>query len=263
MPYQETTAGTGYQDIPTVYSAKDEAAYEQFSIDDYGREGDQRPYQIIEPSYDAPKFLQRFSTLAAALRECKTICHLQGKPFRVVRWGRTGSGARQGGVPCKPCAARMRISRFPRTLSESGCLHGYPDAVPIAEVRPDGRHVVYQCDGTPQIVGKTNYIVSRSPFPREYNPRPVTQRYLEAVKSAQVMASRTGKRAYVCSSFGANCTKRNPKQWIPVVYVDPGGLRQRYDDVPTGTTGVVPVTPAYFKELVAESRGATYLGQGA
>lgn len=260
---QQTTDQTGLPDLDIYQNtARGEAAYQDMSIDDYGREGDQRPYQIVYPAYKAPEFLQRYATLSSALRECKTLCRLQGKPFRVVRWGRVGSGATSGGVPCKPCASKSRISRFSRP-TKSGCLHGYPDATPLAEVRPDGRHVVYECDGTPKIVGQPEYIVSHTPFPREYRPAPLPQRYLEAVKTAQLLSKRTGRRAYVCASFGAKCGKRNKKLWIPVVYVQPGGLRERYDSIPTGTTTVTPVSPAYFRELIAESRGATYLGQGA
>lgn len=260
MP-QETTDQTGLPDLPTFMpSAEAEAAQADFSIEDYGREGDNRPYQVLRPAYPAPEFLQRFSTLEQALRECETLCRLEGRPFRVVRWGRIGSGSR-GGVPCAPCARQKPVNRFPR-LQTSGCLNGFEDAVPIAEIHPDGRRIVYDCDGSPKIVGRSDYVVAHTPFPREYELQTLPQRYLTAVKSAQLLARRRGRRAYVCSSFGAPCTKRNKKLWVPVVYVQPGGLRERYDSLGTGTVMVNPVSPAYFKELLAESRGASFLGQG-
>ena len=261
---QETTEQTGYTDIPIyLRSAQAEAAQADFSIDDYGRLGDDRPYQVIRPAYNAPKFLQRFSNLDEALQECRTLCHLEGKPFRVVRWGRTGAGALTGGVRCQPCRSRARIPRFPGHVDPSGCLHGYPDATPLAEFQPDGRRIVFDRCGNPKVVGQSDYIVSHTPFPRELHPAPLPQRYLEAVRSAQILASRTGRRTYICSSFGAKCDKRNPKRWIPVVYVDPGGLRERYDSIAAGTVKAQPITHAHFKELVAQSKGATRLGQGA
>jgi len=262
MPQQETTDQTGLPDLPIyMKSAQAEAAQANFSIDDYGYLGDNRPYQVVRPAYPAPEFLQRFSNLEEALQECKTLCHLQGKPFRVVRWGRTGSGARTGGVPCAPCKNKPRISRFPK-LYDSGCLNGLEDATPIAELHPDGRRIVYDCNGKPKIVGATQYRISRVPFPREHEFSTLPQRYLTAVKSAQLLAKRSGRRAYICTSFGASCKKRNKNLWVPVVYVQPGGLRERYDNVPTGTVTVTPVSPSYFKELLAQSRGASYLGQG-
>jgi len=260
MP-QETMDQTGLPDLPIyLKSAEAEAAQSNFSVSDYGREGDNRPYQVLRPAYPAPEFLQRFNRLEDALQECKTLCHLEGKPFRVVRWERTGSGARKP-VPCHPCASRARFSRFPR-LRDSGCLDGFDSAVPIAEIHPDGRRIVYECDGSPKIVGQSDYVVSRIPFPEEHQFETLPQRYLEAVKSAQVLARRRGTRAYICSSFGQPCTRRNKKLWVPVVYVQPGGLRERYDTTLTGTVTVTPVSPAYFRELLAESRGATFLGQG-
>lgn len=262
MP-QETIDQTGYTDIPTYLSSSQaEAAQADFSVEDYGRVGDQRPYQVIQPAYNAPKFLTQFTNLEEALQECKTLCHLEGKPFRVVRWGRTGSGA-SGGVPCQPCRVRARVPRFPRQVKPDGCLHGYPDATPIAEFQPGGRRIVFDACGSPHVIGENNFVVSRTPFPRLYDPKPLPQRYLEAVQSAQLLANRTGRRTYICSGFGADCNKRDPKRWMPVVYVDPGGLRERYSSVGQGTVQVKPITESHFRELVAESKGATLLGQGA
>ncbi len=257
---QETTQHTGLVDLPIyLKSARAESAQANFSIDDYGRVGDQRPYQVVQPSYQAPQFLSEFTNLEAALRECKTLCRLQGKPFRVVRWGRTGSGNR-GGVPCRACRTPRASSRFP---AGSGNLHGYPNAAPIAEIHPDGQRIVFNPrTGAGQLVGRPNYVVSHTPFPRERHLSKLPQRYLEAVKSAQFLAARTGRRAFICSSLGANCKGRNPKSWVPVVYVQPGGLDKRYPNIPTGTTIVNKVSPKYFQELIAESRGATRLGQG-
>lgn len=260
---QETTYQTGLPDIPTYLdSARVESQQADFSIDDYGREGDQRPYQIIFPSYEAPKFLQRYVDLGKALRMCKTLCTLKGRPYRVVRWGRPGSGALPGGVPCAPCAGRPQ-SRFPRRVSGGGCLNGLEASgmTSIAEFHPNGQMLVFNKCGKAQVVGRPNYIVSRVPFPRERHPRALPQQYVEAVKTAQLLAERRGVKTYVCSGFGQDC--KVGKQWVPIVYVQPGGLVRRYDDRSAGTTGVTPISESYFRELVAESRGATFLGQGA
>jgi hypothetical protein len=264
---QETTYQTGMLDTPTFLdSARAEARQADFSIDDYGREGDQRPYQIVYPAYDAPKFLQRYVDLGKALRMCKTLCTLKGRPYRVVRWERPGSGARPGGVPCAPCAGRPQ-SMFPRRVrsaGKNGCvgLAGFEAAgmKPVAEFHPNGQMLVFDKCGKAQVVGRPNYIVSRNPFPRERHPRALPQQYLQAVKTAQLLADRRGVKTYVCSDFGTNCKKG--KQWVPIVYVQPGGLVRRYDNRGTGTTGVTPISESYFRELVAESRGATFLGQG-
>lgn len=262
---QETTYQTGLLDLPTyLNSAQAEARQADFSIDDYGREGDQRPYQIVYPAYDAPKFLEQYVDLGKALRMCKTLCHLKGRPYRVVRWERTGSGARPGGVPCAPCAGRP-MSRFPsrvngtRTCGLSGLEAAGMKS--IAEFHPDGRVLVFDKCGKAQVMGRPNYYVSANPFPRELRPQQLPQQYTEAVKTAQLLADRRGVRTYVCSGFGADCKKT--KQLVPVVYVQPGGLVRRFDNKPTGTTGVTPINESYFRELVAESRGATFLGQGA
>jgi hypothetical protein len=261
---QETTNQTGLPDLPTwAQSARAEAAQADFSIDDYGRAESSinRPFQVIQPAYGAPRFLKRFTYLGEALRECKTLCHLEGRPFRVVRRERVGSGARRGGVPCKTCGPPKLLSKFPAPVS-SGCLHGYPDAKPVAEVRPGGQAVVFDKCGRGRLVGRPNYTVSHTPFPREYHPGPLQQRYVEAVKTGQLLARRTGRRAYICSDFGAKCEGRNPKHWVPVVYVEPGGLAKRYPNIPTGTTITNGVSPSHLRELIAQSRGATFLGQG-
>lgn len=263
---QETVTRTGLPDLPTYLdSARGEAAQSMFSIDDYGRAESSinRPFQVVQPAYKAPEFLGRFAYLEEALRECKTLCHLEGKPYRVVRWGeRVGSGA-HGGVPCRQCKPSKPVARFPDHIpAGSGCLEGFPEAKPIAEVRPNGQSVVFNKCGNGTLVGRPNYIVSHTPFPREYHPGPLPQRYIEAVKTGQLLARRTGKRAYICSSMGAPCNRRNPAHWVPVVYVEPGGLAKRYPNIPQGTTIVNPVSPGYLRELIAESRGATFLGQG-
>lgn len=251
-------------DTSAAGSAEADAAYSQFSIDDYGRVGDQRPYQIVEPSYPAPSFLSQFMDLGPALRECSTLCSLKGRPFRVVRWGREGAGNR-GGVPCKVCkSCKPPQSRFPRVTPVGfGFLEGFPDAMPIAEYRPNGQRLVFDKCGQGKLVGSPNYVVSHTPFIREHDPQPLPQRYLEAVRTGQLLANRSGKRTYVCSDFGAPCDSRNPKRWVPVVYVNPGGLTRRHAVDGGPDVRVTPVSPSYYRELVAESRGATLLGQGA
>jgi hypothetical protein len=232
-----------------------------FSIDDYGK-ADEGPYQIVMPTYPAPKWLNHYSSLGKALRECGTLCTLRGTPFRVVRWGREGSGAR-GGIPCKACGPTTRNpARFPSHVRRGfGYLPGYPDAHPIAEFRPGGQRLVFNNRGVPQLVGRPNYVVSHNPFPRTYKPEVYPQRYLEAVNTAQRLAEGTGKRTFICDGgFNRDCPSTTA---VPVVYVDPGSLTRRYDKGTTGTVLVNPVSPEYFQELVAESEGRSYLGQGA
>lgn len=243
-------------------STREGEAYEsQFSTRDYGRVGDQRPYQIVFPSYPAPKFLSRYAYLTDALRECGTLCQLTGKPFRLVKWG-----AR---VPCYPCRARKTTNSLPSMrLHSPGALEGFPDAVPVADFRPSTGTLVYGPDGQPKLVGAPNFIVSSSPFPRselvKFNPLP--QRYKEAVQSAQYLAETTGKNTFLCSSMSGDCNTRNPKQWVPVVYVQPGGLVRRYPadlslpNSPTGSiTATTTVSESEFRELVRESAGASKL----
>jgi hypothetical protein len=255
-------------EIPDLFTAEAAAAQAMPSIDDYGKDNS-GPYQIVQPAYPAPVWLNQFVSLIPALRECSTLCTLQGKPFRVMSWNREGAG-RAGGVPCGPCGNRARIPRWPRRVllngsKGPGCLDGFEAALPVAEVRPGGQWIVYDCRGNETLVGSPNYVVSHTPFPRLYEKEVYPQRYLEAVKTAEYLASTSGRRTFVCSSFGAKC---NGGRGTPVVYVDPGGYRQRYDDVPangvpSNALTVRTVSPGYFKELVMESAGGTYLGQGA
>lgn len=242
------------------FSEREIAAKAGFSTEDYGK-ADEGPYQIVMPTYPAPKWLNSYSDLRKALRECGTLCTLKGVPFRVVRWGREGSGAR-GGIPCAACAKTTpNPSRFPRPVGRcascaagSGCpacrrgpgyLQGYPDAHPIAEFRPKGQRIVYDSAGVAQVVGRPNYAVTHNPFPRTYRPEVYPQQYLEAVRTAQVLANGSGKRAFLMDH----------QRKTPVGYVDPdkGGKSPR----------VTPVSAQWFQELVAESEGRSYLGQGA
>ena len=261
-----------YSDIPRFLATREgEARTSNFSTEDYGREGDQRPYQVVFPSYPAPKFLASFINLDDALRECGTLCQLTGKPFRLVKWGSR--------LPCYPCRNIKGFNRLPSArIVSPGALEGFPDAQPIADFKPSGGTIVYGPDGNPKIVGAPNFKVSRHTCPeRDFVDfsRQLPVRYTEAVKTAQFIANDTGANAYLCSSMGANChvpAKKGTKtKWVPVVYVSPGGLVKRY---PTdlkltransihGSTSVVnPVTPDEFRELIRESAGRTRLGQG-
>jgi hypothetical protein len=241
-------------------------AYEaQFSTSDYGRVGDQRPYQIVFPSYPSPKFLGQFAYLKDALRECGTLCQLSGKPFRLVRWGT--------GIPCFPCKARKTTNKLPSLRIHSpGAIEGFPEATPVADFRPRSATIVYGPDGQPKLVGSPNFIVTRTPNPYStfVFPQPMLQRYAEAVNTAVTLARDTGRNTYLCSSFGGDCAKRNSKQWMPIVYVDPGGLVRRYhkdlvlpNSAKGSITSTTPVTEDEFRELLRESAGASRLGQGA
>lgn len=222
------------------FSEREIAAKAGFSVDDYGK-ADSGPYQVVMPTYPAPKWLRRFNALGPALRECSTLCQLRGQPFRVMRWGQEGSG--KAGSPCAPCARRF-TARFARPVRGFGCcgtgyLEGYPDAHPIAEFKPGGQKLVFNNAGESRIVGRPNYVVSSNPFPRLYRPEKYSQRYLDAVTTAQKIAQASGNRMFVSDGR------------TPVAYVEPGA------------TTVNQVSPEYFQELVAQSRGRSYLGQGA
>jgi hypothetical protein len=260
-----------YSDTPQFLATREgEAAQAQFSTNDYGAVGDQRPYQIVFPGYPAPKFLQRYAYLDEALRECGTLCQLTGQPFRLMKWG--------GRLPCYPCRAHKSTNALPSLkIMSPGALHGYPGAQPIADFKPRSATIVYGPDGQPKLVGGANFIVSRTPNPPENYidfKTPLPQRYLEAVKTAQYLASATGQNAYLCSSTGASCKSRGKKGWVPVVYVDPGGLVKRYPhdvqmpagvhSIPGSSTVVNPMMTAdTFRELIRESEGRSRLGQGA
>jgi hypothetical protein len=252
-----------FTNLPAGLSTREGEAYEaQFSTSDYGRVGDQRPYQIVMPSYPAPEFLARYAYLNDALRECSTLCQLRGKPFRLVKWG--------GRLPCYPCRQTKRTNMLPSLRIHSpGAVEGYPNATPIADFHPNGTPIVYGPNGQPKPVGAPQFIVARSPKPF-FNPGQPSQRYLEAVKTAQMLASATGKNTYLCSSFGGSCNTRDPKTWLPLIYVSPGGLVRRYHtdltlpNSPSGSAvSTTPVTENEFRELLRESAGASRLGQGA
>lgn len=251
-------------DLPAAPSAREQARYEQATTYDYGRVGDQRPFQVVFPAYKAPKFLETFHTLEQGLRECGTLCRLKGLPFRLVKWG--------GKVPCVPCGTKIRDNRLPgfKVIYSKGALEGFPDAMPIADFQPNGQKIVYGPLGEQKLVGQSSFVVSASPYPSvgRYTPAPLQMRYLDAVKSAQYLAENTGRTTYLCSSFGVDAPM--DADWFPVVYVQPGGVVARYpyerdfgSSVPGSTTGVTSVSPSEYSELIAESRGATYLGQGA
>lgn len=261
----------------TFVGARADARQAQFTPYDYNREGDTRPYQVVMPAYPAPRFLETFTDLKNGLRECKTLCGYQGRPFRLVRWGAS--------VPCVPCGKRPSRLASAKVIFSSGALEGYPEATPIAEARPEGVYI-YGPSGAQTLVGKPNYIVSRKAFPPSnclYTANAHAsgpggsdivaappQRYLQAVRSAQILATQEGRQTYVCAGFGSSCS-RDPKKWMPVVYANPGGLVARYPyekDFGAGTTYgstsvSANVSPEEYRELIAESEGYTFLGQGA
>jgi hypothetical protein len=133
-------------------------------------------------------------------------------------------------------------------------------ATPIAEFRPNGAKLVFDASGNAHIAGRPSYLISRNPFPK-YNPREASTRYDQAVLTGQYLANKTDRRVFICSQFGAPGCKETPRA-VPVVYVDPGGLR-RTSENPEGTVLTTPVSPAYFQELVAEGRGRSRLGWGS
>lgn len=260
-----------YSDLPSFLATREGEAYNaQYSTNDYGRTGDQRPYQVVFPGYPAPKWLSRFAYLKDALRECGTLCQLTGKPFRLVKWGSR--------LPCYPCRPRKKTNQLPGLkIISPGALAGFPQAQPIADFKPGGRTLVYGPDGQPKLVGTPNYIVSRTPTPPQSYvdfKTPLPMRYQEAVRTAQYLANATGDNTYICSSMGAKCKVKGRKgtgKWTPLVYVQPGGLVARYphdlrlpgaSTVRGSTTATAAVTQDEFRELIRQSEGRTRLGQG-
>jgi hypothetical protein len=261
-----------FTDLPAFLATREGEAYNaQYSTNDYGNVGDQRPYQVVFPGYPAPKWLSRFAYLKDALRECGTLCQLTGQPFRLVKWGSR--------LPCYPCRGRKRTNELPGLkIISPGALRGFPHAQPVADFHPTTGTIVYDKRGQPKIVGQPNFMVSRTPTPPENyvnfdTPMPV--RYQEAVHTAQYLANATGKNSYICSSMGASCkVKGRPgtnMKWKPLVYVSPGGLVARYphdlrlrgaSSVKGSTTAINPVTTDEFRGLLRESAGASRLGQG-
>lgn len=253
-------------DAMLLSTRQGEAAQAQFYTSDYGAVGDQRPYQIVQPSYPAPKWLGRFAYLTDALRECGTLCALTGQPFRLMKWGDR--------VPCYPCKGQRRdLNRLPNLRIHSpGALEGFPECRPIADFKPRSATLVYGADGQPKLVGGANFVVSRTPTPPSdfIEPGTLPVHYLEAVKSAQFLAGQTGRPAFICSSLGGSCKPRGRKKnWVPVAYVQPGGLAQRYpgdlrikNSVPGSQVGVSDVTEDEFRELIRESEGGSFLPKG-
>lgn len=246
-----------------------EAAREDFSTDDYGREGDQRPYTAVIPAYPTPRFLQSYYDLGTAVRDCKRTANNTGCGVRVIRWGRNKPCVALKGTCLNKSAAQLPSMKF---YASPGALEGYPEATPIADVLPNGKVIAYTPDGGKRVVGDKNYILSPVPVPPSdvvNEARPPEKRYDEAVEAAQFLAGNTGQRIYVCSGFNADC-KQN-KLWIPMVYVEPGGLVARYPlrigHFGKSTKGSMvvtnPVSPEEFRELIAISEGRTLVPHDA
>lgn len=266
-----TSLGILGEEPSSLETAEGEAAQAQFSPYDYGSVGDQRPFQVVYPSYPAPQWLNQFAYLGDALRECGTLCQSYGVPFRVVKWG--------GRIPCMPCKQTIRDNRLPsiRVISKDriysqGALQGYPEATPVAEVRPDGTSLIYAPDGSTHLANRKNfYVASLGEIVNPYcanNPPPLAKSYVEAVKSAQYMTGNYwNKPSFVCSGFNQVC---KGKKGVPVVYVQPGGIARRYPEeikadkfgASTSEGSIVitqPVTPEMFRQLIALSEGGNTL----
>jgi hypothetical protein len=256
---------------PDFFSAQGQSAYSQAAVQDYGNVGDQRPYQIVYPAYHAPEFLKSFRYLQEALRECDTLCKLTGQPFRLMKWGTR--------IPCRPCPNRkirdnmLPSFRFKTGYIESrGALEGYPEAFPVAEMLPNGQRTIFGPMGQEQSIGVPDFRIYVADIPPgDYNaPQPLPTNYIDSIRAGEYLSSQTGRRMYICSSFGADCAGRNPEKWLPVVYVQPGGLSPRYpQDFNPNSFGsqsaygsqtiVSPVTPEMFQELLELSQGGTNL----
>jgi hypothetical protein len=234
-----------------------EAFQSQFSVDDYGYVGDQQPYQVVYPSYPAPVWMKRYSDLNQALRECRTLCRLEGKPFRLVKWGKP---VRSG---CTDCGSRP-TNRLPNVRGQAmGVLKGLDGsprvARPVADVHPNGAMEVWDKDGRrARMVGEQNYVVSpQRAFRGEH--KVTIPNYFDAVKSAQYLASHSGRRAYVCTR--ARC--KDGKKWVAVAYVQPGGLSRDNKPARGAENVITPMTPNMMRQAQMSSRGGNILGQGS
>lgn len=81
---------------------------------------------------------------------------------------------------------------------------------------------------------------------------PGSPRLTEGERAATLYTRR--EPTFHCSDFGQPCLDENG---VPVVYVDPGGLRARYDweRRGQGATETTSVGAAAFRQLIAVSQG--------
>lgn len=87
-----------------------------------------------------------------------------------------------------------------------------------------------------------------------FNPTPDAA---VAMRTARRLADAFGRRTYIVGSFGSQA--RPSRLFMPVVYVQPGGLVRLIDHTPVGTTSVTKLTPFEFEYLVAMSNGINLL----
>jgi len=83
-----------------------------------------------------------------------------------------------------------------------------------------------------------------------------------ALATARRLADAMGRRAYVVGSFGAK-PSRDPRYFVPVVYVQPGGLVRLIDHRPVGTVTVNKMTPFEFQYYIAMGNGTNLLPRDA
>lgn len=85
-----------------------------------------------------------------------------------------------------------------------------------------------------------------------------------ALRTAQRLADAIGRRAYIVGSFLAKPDPSKPARYfVPVVYVQPGGLVRLLDDRPVGTTRVVKLTPFEYRYQLAMGYGINLLPEDA
>lgn len=193
---------------PNLGTREGEAYEAQFSTSDYGRVGDQRPYQIVFPSYPAPKFLSRYQYLADALRECDTLCQLKGQPFRLMKWG--------GPYPCYPCRASKVGKPLPSMRIHSpGALEGFPEATPVADFKPTGTRIVYGPDGSPK--KSSAYRTSSSAGHRTPGPSSRSQRRcrnaMRKLFAPQLLSHRTQVETRFCAAASVATANKARPRW--------------------------------------------------
>lgn len=196
---------------------------------------------VTDSMMPVPKYLVLFQKLDAALRHCLQTANLQQCPAYVLGpcrcdWRDCTSNPQNCGAPP---AGTVRPRHRCGCRKPCGCVKvGKYRARRVAAVMPDGR-VFFRSRGGlyKQINAPCNGSMQCSP--RGWG------------KPVRFPTNPT----WHCSDFGQPCLD---EQGVPVVYVDPGGLRARYDweRRPEGETQVQSVDAKWFQHLLMVSHGA-------
>jgi hypothetical protein len=204
---------------------------------------------VTERMFPAPHELHVFQDMQAALRQAIQTAHRGLCPTYVLQ----------------PCACDWRdCSRHPRncngptttpTVRRCGCRRpcgcmrvGARRLRRIAATMADGRVYYRTRHGTYRLVN--------APLAGRMKSAVIHPGVIQGEIAAKLYAGSdpmlVGRPTFGCDDFDQDCFD---KARVPVVYVDPGGLRQRYDDRVSSQTTVERVGPVAFRQLIAASHG--------